>query len=134
VYGDPVYTYRYYFDILFFLIINIILMNIFFGIIIDSFASKRDREAEIQIEVSDQCFICGLKKSVFEIENENWNQHIFCDHNLHSYLAFLIYVKKKDTWECTGIEKWVKICLKNGTIDFFPINRCMRIKGGSLLE
>jgi hypothetical protein len=36
--GDGNYVLRYIFDIFFFLVINIILMNIFFGIIIDSFA------------------------------------------------------------------------------------------------
>ena len=59
----------YIYNLTFFLFINIILMNIFFGIIIDAFAAKRDATSEINIEVNDQCFICGIKKSVFEIEN-----------------------------------------------------------------
>ena len=47
MYGDDVYWTRYVYDFLFFMVINIILMNIFFGIIIDSFAEKRAGEAEI---------------------------------------------------------------------------------------
>lgn len=39
--SDEFYSFRYIFDFSFFMIINIILMNIFFGIIIDSFADKR---------------------------------------------------------------------------------------------
>ena len=97
-------------------------MNIFFGIIIDSFADKRAAESEINTEVMDQCFICGISKATFEIENQSWKQHIYQDHNMHAYLAFLISVNNKSTWECTGIEKWVKFCLGKGTIIFFPIN------------
>jgi len=47
MYGDDNYWTRYMYDFLFFMVINIILMNIFFGIIIDSFAEKRAGEAEI---------------------------------------------------------------------------------------
>lgn len=38
---DPEFMTRYLFDFTFFLVINIILLNIFFGIIIDAFADKR---------------------------------------------------------------------------------------------
>jgi len=75
-----------------------------------------------------------MSKSTFEIENVNWKQHIFQEHNLHGYTSFLIYVKKKSSAECTGIEKRVKQCLDKGTIDFFPINRCLAIGGGNFLE
>ena len=80
------------------------------------------------------CFICGVSKSTFEIENVNWKQHIFQEHNMHGYTAFLIYVKMKSSAECTGIEKRVKQCLDKGVIDFFPINRCSSIKNGDYVE
>lgn len=49
--NDKTYNSRWLFDFLFFMMLNIILMNIFFGIIIDSFAEKRAAEGEIQAEV-----------------------------------------------------------------------------------
>jgi len=132
--NSPTYSNRYVFDFLFFMLINIILMNIFFGIIIDSFADKRAHEAEVEIEVQDSCFICGIQKSTFEIENASWKTHIFCDHNLHSYMSFLIYVKCKSSSECTGIEKYVKQCLSRGIIDYFPIGKCLAIRNGASIE
>jgi hypothetical protein len=131
---DDKYYARYFFDFLFFMIINIILMNIFFGIIIDSFADKRAKGAEIEDEVQGQCFICGVSKSKFEIENVPWKDHIYEQHNLHGYMAFLIYVKDKDMCDCTGIEKLVKHSLEIGVISFFPINRCLAISGGDEIE
>jgi len=116
------------------MIINIILMNIFFGIIIDSFADKRAGEALIESEVQNQCFICGISKSTFEIENVSWKSHIYQEHNLHAYIAFLIYVKNKSPSECTGIEKWVKACLTAGNINFFPIMKCLSINNGEQIE
>jgi inositol 1,4,5-triphosphate receptor type 1 len=38
---DDLFYARSIFDFVFFMVVNIILMNIFFGIIIDSFADKR---------------------------------------------------------------------------------------------
>lgn len=130
---DANYYQRYMFDYTFFMIINIVLMNIFFGIIIDSFADKRAGAAEIDSEVQGLCFICGISKSKFEIENIPWVDHIYGDHNMHSYLSFMIFVKQKNYSECTGVEKWVKKCLDTNNIFFYPVNRCMSIRGGELL-
>jgi len=134
MWNDDIFWPRYGFDFLFFMLVNIILLNILFGIIIDSFADKRQQDAEILEEITGQCFICGISKSVFEIENHPWNEHIFVEHNLHTYLAFIIYVENKQKSECTGIEKWVKDNRDVGTISFFPINRCKYIRDGQKLE
>ena len=133
-FGDTHYYTRYVYDFFFFMLLNIILMNIFFGIIIDSFAEKRAVEGEIEEEVKGQCFICGISRSKFEIENVSWLNHIYCVHNLHSYVAFIIYVKQKSYSECTGVEKWCKTCLDRGVIEFFPIARTAAIDGGSKVE
>ena len=77
MWSDPNYTMRYVFDMAFFLIINIVLLNIFFGIIIDAFADKRAQNVEQNIEITNQCFICGISKSRFDIENIPWKEHIY---------------------------------------------------------
>lgn len=41
-YSDDKYSYRILFDLLFFVLVIIILLNIVFGIIIDTFAELRD--------------------------------------------------------------------------------------------
>lgn len=131
---EPSFYSRALFDFCFFIIVNIILMNILFGIIIDSFADKRAQADDFKREVKDQCFICGIRKSRFDIENINWNDHIYCEHNLHSYVAFLLYVQTRPKSECDGIEKAVKQSAKEGAIDFFPINRSLSIRRGEYLE
>jgi hypothetical protein len=122
------YYGRYWFDFFFFICVNIVLLNILFGIIIDSFADKRAQDAEIKAEVQDMCFICGITKSTFEVEGKPWHEHIYSHHNLHAYLAFIIYVEGKPKSECSGMEKRVKDCRERGNVDFFPINRCAAIK------
>ena len=89
---DPLFNTRTVFGFGFFLIVNIILLNIFFGIIIDAFADKRALVAEQAAEVEGKCFICGLSKYTFDIENIPWKLHVYCQHNVHAYLAFILYV------------------------------------------
>ena len=42
------------------------------------------------------------------------------EHSPFAYLAFIIYLKEKDIVECTGLEKFVRECLENNDISFFP--------------
>ena len=51
------YTSRIIFDLLFFIIVIIILLNIVFGIIIDTFAELRDERKEKSRLLNTVCFI-----------------------------------------------------------------------------
>jgi hypothetical protein len=35
--------------------------------------------------------------------------------------------------ECTGVEKYVKTRLREGKVDFYPLFRCLAIRGGAEL-
>ena len=131
---DEGYFSRYIFDLAFFVFFNMIVVNVFSGIIIDSFSSKRATNAEIFNEVNFQCFICGISKRRFDVEQVPWKEHIFIHHNMHSYVAFMLYVKHKDSQRCNGVEKYVKKCVKEASLDFFPALRCARINGGKSIS
>ena len=45
-----------------FSLINIIFLNIIFGIIIDTFAELRDEKSRIDEDMKNICFICGLDR------------------------------------------------------------------------
>ena len=47
------------FDFSFFVLINIVLLNIIFGIIIDTFGELRDQRNELEDEILNKCYICG---------------------------------------------------------------------------
>lgn len=128
--GEDSFFGRYFFDIFVFIVVNLIMMNVFFGIIIDSFSEKRATHDEIFNEVNFQCFVCGIHKYQLEREKVPWKEHIFVDHNLHSYVAFMLHVKNKEASQCNGVEKYVQRCLRESRIDFFPILRCKRINEG----
>lgn len=92
---ESTYTLRMIFDIFFFIIVIVILLNIIFGIIIDTFGELRDERKRIEKEASTICFICGRSKYEFELRGSGWNQHRQIEHNVWSYLAYLISIQRK---------------------------------------
>ena len=61
-YTDASFGPRWVFDLIFFFVINIVLINVFFGLIIDAFADMRALRAEKSEESDRRCFICGITK------------------------------------------------------------------------
>ncbi|CAM9156662.1 unnamed protein product, partial [Ectocarpus fasciculatus] len=57
---------RWAVDMLYFIIIVIVLLNIVFGIIIDTFGELRSQKLERQRDTTETCFICGIDKQVFD--------------------------------------------------------------------
>jgi hypothetical protein len=54
------YYIRWFYDILAFIILNVIGMNILFGIILDTFKELRNQKRKIEIDKTTVCFICGI--------------------------------------------------------------------------
>lgn len=74
------YYFRLIYDLSFFIIICIILLNIVFGIIIDTFSTMRKENDELKDEINNKCFICELEKSVFDKQG-GYDTHILENHN-----------------------------------------------------
>ena len=63
---DPKYWNYWGFTLSFYIIINILFINIIFGIIIDTFGELRDMRKELIKDVEEKCFICGVDSYDFE--------------------------------------------------------------------
>ena len=121
------YWERYFFDLSFFGIISIILLNLIFGIIIDAFSDIRDKLKTVEIDVKERCFICGLSRIEFETKNKSWVDHVQKEHNVFAYLYFILYIQKKPTSECNAVEKFVKERVLENDSTFFPTGMCFAI-------
>ncbi|OMJ75413.1 hypothetical protein SteCoe_25455 [Stentor coeruleus] len=111
---------RIIFDLSFFIIVIIVLLNIIFGIIIDTFAELRDQRNEILKDLQQNCFICGNTRFQFEIKRISWKLHVHLHHSLHSYLAFIVYIRQKEFLKCNGVEKYTKEKIQENDVGFFP--------------
>ena len=56
---EPLFVARVVYDLLFFFIVIIIVLNLIFGVIIDTFADLRSEKQQKEEILKNTCFICG---------------------------------------------------------------------------
>ena len=123
------YYARMAFDLLFFIVIIIVLLNILFGIIIDTFGELRDKKRELEEDKNTICFICGQNRSLIDVKGEGWTKHTQKRHNPASYFAFLVHIEDLPKKDCNGVEKFVKELQERYDTHYLPTtSREIRLK------
>ncbi|CAG2100807.1 unnamed protein product [Medioppia subpectinata] len=125
--AEPLFIARVIYDMLFFFIVIIIILNLIFGVIIDTFADLRSEKQQKEEILKNTCFICGLDRSSFDNKSVSFEEHIRCEHNMWHYLYFIVLVKVKNPTEFTGPESYVATMIKERNLDWFPRMRAMSL-------
>jgi hypothetical protein len=119
---------RFLLDLLFFLIVIIVLLNIIFGIIIDTFSELREEKKEKLINTIEKCFICGINKDDFDSQGPGvFAKHIEHAHNMWAYLNFMVFIWLQDRDDDDGLEQYMRSCLDRGDISWFPSNKALSL-------
>ncbi|KAI8393697.1 uncharacterized protein BYT42DRAFT_609468 [Radiomyces spectabilis] len=121
--------WRTIFEMSFYLIVVVFLLNAIFGIIFDTFGHLRDERSAILQDMKTSCFICSINAVEFQRHaKKGFEDHVKNDHNIWQYLFFIVHLKNKDRTEYTGPESYVAGCLKDMNYSFFPINRALCLR------
>uniref|UniRef100_A0A3B5N1F5 Inositol 1,4,5-trisphosphate receptor n=1 Tax=Xiphophorus couchianus TaxID=32473 RepID=A0A3B5N1F5_9TELE len=124
---EPLFAARVIYDLLFFFIVIIIVLNLIFGVIIDTFADLRSEKQRKEEILKTSCFICGLERDKFDNKTVSFEEHIKSEHNMWHYLYFLVLVRVKDPTEYTGPESYVAQMIAEKNLDWFPRMRAMSL-------
>ncbi|VDP27681.1 unnamed protein product [Echinostoma caproni] len=57
--NEATFLYRALYDLSFFIIVIIIIMNVIFGVIVDTFAALRQEKQDREELVRNNCCVCG---------------------------------------------------------------------------
>ena len=119
---------RFIFDVLFFILINVILIGIFFGIIVDSFKEYRNNLVLRQKDEEEICFTCGLDSNAIEKAGVQFQEHLEY-HDVWNYLFYIIYLKWKPVTMYDGVDLYVDGLYKSGNKNaWFPIGRTIALE------
>jgi hypothetical protein len=121
---------RYIVDTLYFVVVIVILLNVIFGIVIDTFGNLRAEKDDRHADTTGSCFICGIDKQVFDRASDGvqgFTVHIKSDHNMWNYLFFIIYIWEQDKDDDDGLEQFVRRSIEVNDINWFPMGRAMRL-------
>uniref|UniRef100_A0A671SN67 Inositol 1,4,5-trisphosphate receptor n=1 Tax=Sinocyclocheilus anshuiensis TaxID=1608454 RepID=A0A671SN67_9TELE len=124
---EPLFAARVIYDLLFFFMVIIIVLNLIFGVIIDTFADLRSEKQKKDEVLKTTCFICGLERDKFDNKTVTFEEHIKVEHNMWHYLFFIVLVKVKDSTEFTGPESYVAEMIREHNLDWFPRMRAMSL-------
>mmetsp|Transcript_43449 Transcript_43449/g.123123 ORF Transcript_43449/g.123123 Transcript_43449/m.123123 type:complete len:225 (-) Transcript_43449:1921-2595(-) len=124
----------FFFDYFYYLFIILILSAIISGIIIDTFAEKRNEAAAKSDDMLGKCFICSLDKTLLERKRIQFSDHIYEDHYMWAYARFLLYLHQTSAADLTGPESYIKEQWHKNDRSFFPLGRCMALEARELSE
>jgi len=130
--GDDMhYWTRLAFDLSFFIIVIVLLLNMIFGIILDTFGAVREAQNERKELAANRCFICGLNKDIFEDQKQlggkGFHYHRENEHNLFDYIYFVIYLKNKSETEYNGAETFVSEQVNKEDTSWIPDGIALQI-------
>ena len=131
------YLWRTLFDLFFFIVVLVILLNVIFGIIIDQFGELRDEEVAKTNARLGACFICGIKAGTFDDHfartqaiSNGFKIHTTNEHCMWNYLFFLVYLKHKDETDYSGLETYVHKSYKSENLEWIPTNVALCLESG----
>jgi len=128
---------RWLIDETYFLLVIIMLLNIIFGIIIDTFSSLRAEKDRRLEDTEGVCFICGIDKQIFDRasdEPDGFENHVKLDHNMWNYLYFIFLLWEQDKDDDDGMEQYVRRAIEADEIIWFPLNKAIRLDHSASAE
>ena len=73
--------------------------------------------------MANSCFICNYERKDFEQKDKSFAYHIKIEHNIWSYLYYVIYILEKSERDYNGIESLVRMKYEEKSTEWFPIGR-----------
>ncbi|KPI89319.1 hypothetical protein ABL78_1548 [Leptomonas seymouri] len=115
-----------FFRMCYFAVVNLIGVNLFLGVIIDSLAKYRQEQQFVKTDQEMKCFICGIERNVFDVVKPGaYDTHISEEHNMWQYLFFLHYLSEKDPASYNGQEAYVHQQILRRDVTFYPIGKSL---------
>ena len=114
---------RFFYDMSFYIIVIMIMGNITFGLIVDSFGALRDETYKYEKDKEDKCFICQISRDGCLFKSINFESHKNNIHNIWNYVDFLCFLHLYDPNNFTRVEGFVWDKLIEKDFAWIPINK-----------
>ena len=128
---------RFFYDLIFFLLVNMISFQIFFTIIIDYFSQSKEKTEEFTELSEIECLICGLEREdlekIYSNSKSSFELHINHAHNLIDYISYLVYLQRLSFKDPIIEERIWKLHLSNN-LSYLPKEVCFKQKEKEMFQ
>ena len=108
---------RFIFDLIFFIVVPTLLINLISGIIIDNFGERRVKRDNLKAKQLSQCFVCGK----LDNDIDDFSQHTKYIHNCWDYVCYIGYLKSTTYEDLVDYaDVYVKRMIDNNKVEWFP--------------
>jgi hypothetical protein len=129
--GDPATTWaqRMTFDVSYFIIFGIMIVNTIVALIVDSFGAQRNQsEARITNRETETFISCLDRKTIDQAAQimgiaDGFTYHEEEKQNKWDYMSFIFYLREKDAADFTGPEELIHQLVEKNDIKWLPIGR-----------
>ena len=112
---------RYFYDVLFFLLISLYIGKMFLSFIIDTFGDLRKTNDKYNKDKNEVCFICQIDRNECLLKSIDFDKHVKNVHNLWNYVYFLNYLYVNNSLNFNWIENSVWVKLQEQGINWLPL-------------
>lgn len=121
---------RWILDMVFFISVILLLLNMINGIIVSTFSAIREESEQKADDEENRCFICSIDKSEFEKRKMSFESHIKNQHNVKDYINFIIYLRLTPNKDLDSNQGYIKECIEERDINVFPIFQSKELGAG----
>ena len=114
------FFHRFIYDLLFFWLMEGVMLRSIFGIILESFTEIRERQYVIDRDISCNCFICDVEKDECEKNDENFQEHCNSVHNIWDYAFYMVTLRMKDPQELNAVDTKNREMILKKQLGWFP--------------
>ena len=118
-----IFVSRFFYDMTFYIFVIMIMGNVTFGLIVDSFGALRDESYKYEKDKNNICFICQISRDNSLTKKIDFDNHIHGVHNMWNYVYFLVHLHINNPYEFNQIESsvWEKLIQKD--FSWLPIEK-----------
>ncbi|KAL1510122.1 hypothetical protein AB1Y20_006454 [Prymnesium parvum] len=125
--SDSYFWFQMLYTFLYWTIMITVLLNVIFGIIIDTFSELRTDSLRMKQDMQNSCFICRVDRFTLDTMGNGFETHIKQDHNMWNYLNMIVHVREKDSMEHNGWEGYIAEMMAQRDLSFFPRNQAITL-------
>jgi len=126
-YERSIYLKKFFLETSYYIIVTVIIMNIVFGILIDTFRELRMNSKEMENKKDNFCLICDSKKEELERNKISFYKHVNYNHDVWNYIQYMIKIMNSSPQDLTSINNYAYQMISLKLIHWFPSN-CYELK------
>ena len=132
IYWIKTFLFRFFFWSFIFLVVLLLVFQMFLPVIIDYFNETREKSETFNDTMKTECIVCGINREEIEKTTPNekkaFDKHFTNCYNVFNYIYYLMYLHSIQVemlllMMVFGIYIWIKICLVYLKINFLKIQK-----------